>query len=126
MKVSFAPYPSIGRALSGINCELEDMNIITIDTRIIGIVIKVTLDIALNPNKFITAAIATNIKITISLSIFGKYISTKLSEKVLITKPEIVIKYTHTVILNIFFRSFPPVNSQISIISLPGKSEKTL
>ena len=100
------------------------MSIILIN--IIGIVIKVTLDIALNPNKFITTAIVTNTNTTISRSTFGKYIRTKLSAKVLITKAEIVVKYIHIIILNTFFRNFPPAYSEISIRSFPGNSLNTL
>ena len=48
---------------------------------ITGSDIRVTLDIALNPNKFIIAQIVINIKTTISRSMLGKYISTKLSVK---------------------------------------------
>ena len=107
-KVSLTPYPSIGSALSGVNDEAEDMKITTILTRIIGNVIKAILDIVLKPKVFSIIVIVTNIKITISISIFGKYISTKLSAKVLITNPDIVRKYIHIATPNIFLRSFPP------------------
>lgn len=107
-KVSFTPYPSIGSALSGVNDEAEDMKITTILTRIIGNVMSAILDIVLKPKVFSIIVIVTNIKMTISISIFGKYISTKLSAKVLITNPDIVRKYIHIAIPKIFFRSFPP------------------
>ena len=119
--VSDIPYPSIGRALWGTKLDADDTNIITIDTSIIGRVIKVTLEIDLNPNKFVIPHIATNTSITISRSILGKYISTKLSAKVLITKPEIVRKYMHIPTPKTIFKNFPPVYSQISIRSYLGK-----
>ena len=37
-------------------------------------------------------------------------------KKVLITNAEIVMKYIHTAVLNIFFKTFPPVYSHISIM----------
>ena len=90
------------------NDDADDIKITTILTKIIGRVISVILDIVLNPNMFRIIVIETNINTTISKSIFGKYISTKLSEKVLITKPDIVRKYMHIAIPKLFFKNFPP------------------
>lgn len=124
-KVSYAPYPKIGRALSGINFETDDIKIITILTSIIGSEIKVTLEIALNPSIFIIAVIVTNTRMTISKSIFGKYIRTKLSANVLITNPDIVRKYIHIATPKAILSHFPPVYSHISIISLLGNRSNT-
>lgn len=98
----------------------------TILNRIIGSVIKETLEIDLKPKMFIIPAIAINTSITISRSTLGKYIKTRLSAKVLITNPETVKKYTQTLIQKAFFKILPPVYSQISARSLPGKRSNIL
>ena len=64
-----------------------------------------TLDIALKPSKFIIIVIATNIKTIISKSMFGKYIKARLSANVLITNPEIVRKYTQTIMKRFCLRN---------------------
>ena len=71
-KVLETPYPSIGKALSGINLEAEDTKITTIAINIIGRIIVVVLAITLKPNKLSIAVITIKINITISKSIFGK------------------------------------------------------
>lgn len=118
-KVSKAPYPSIGKALSGTKHETDDTKIKTILTSMIGRVIKETLEIDLNPNKFITVIIVIKTRITALTSILGKYIRTKLSENILIINPQIVRKYMQINTPKILLRNFPPVYSQISIKSLP-------
>lgn len=97
---------------------------ITILISIIGNVIKVTLEIDLNPNKFVIAVIAIKISITSSIWISGKYISTKLSAKTLIMKAEIVRKYTQNAMPKAFFKKLPPAYSQISIKSFPREEVK--
>lgn len=102
------------------------MKIMTMLTSIIGSVISVTLEIDLNPNKFITAVIVIKMSITNSIWISGKYISTKLSAKILIIKADTVRKYMQQAIPKVFFRKPPPAYSQISIKSLPWKKVKYL
>ena len=123
-KVSFIPYPKIGRALSGINPGEDDMKMITILISIIGIIKSATLAIDLKPNKIIKVVIAIKIRITISKSIFGKYIKTKLSAKILITKAEIIRRYIQTPAPKIFLPILPVTYSQISTMSLLGKRQK--
>ena len=72
--------------------EAEDTKIVIIATNITGKIIRVTLAIALNPNRFITVEIAIKTRITTSKSILGKYIKTRLSEKILMTNAEIIIR----------------------------------
>ncbi len=118
-KVSKAPYPSIGRALSGTKHEKDDTKIKTILISIIGRVIKETLEIDLNPNKFITVIIVIKISITALTSIFGKYIRTRLSENILIINPQTVRKYMQINTPKILLRNFPPTYSQMSTKSIP-------
>ena len=68
--------------------KLHDINIIIIETNTIGRIKTVVLAITLKPNRLRIMAIAINIRITISKSILGKDISTRLSAKVLTTKAE--------------------------------------
>lgn len=95
------------------------MKIKTILISIIGRVIKVTLEIDLKPNRLVIAVIVTKTSITALISMLGKYIRIKLSENILIIILQTVRKYTQTSTPKKFLRNFPPVNSQISIISLP-------
>lgn len=67
---------------------------------------------------------AIKISIINSKSIFGKYIRTRLSANILITKAESTSKYIHTKALKIFFAVFPPAYSHISIISRFGNKSK--
>ena len=90
----------------------------------IGKIITAALDIDLKPSIFIIEVIIMNISITISTSIFGKYMSTKLSAKILITKAETVKRYTIRAIVYIFLATFPPTYSQISIKSEFGNNLK--
>ena len=120
------PYPKNGRALSGVKSFAENKKITIILTKIIGRVISVTLDIDLNPYRFKIVVITIKNKITISTSIFGKYIRTRLSANILMTKEEIIKRYIKTNMLNIFFILFPAAYSHISIMSQLGKRSKIL
>ena len=75
------------------------------------------LDMVLSPNIFKIAVIAIKMSITIPISIFGKYIRTKLPAKILITNAEIIKRYTIIPILNMFLTVLPEVYSQISMMS---------
>ena len=84
--VLLTPYPNIGNILSGIKSFIEDINIIIILSKIIGINIKFTFDKTFNEKRFaIILQIIKNNNIY-KVGDERKYINFNVSEKFFITK----------------------------------------
>ena len=88
-------------------------------TNTIGIIIVFAFKVAVKFNLFERARATIKIKIINEISVSGKYITFRLSQK-LLSKLQVTVKKLIKIKPTIFFKILPPKYSEISIISNPG------
>ena len=97
----------------------KNKNIILAST--IGKINKFVFSVALKSNLFAVHKAIINNKIIKVISVIGKYIIFKLSQKFLSNMLELIRKYNINIIPMMLRKTFPPAISEMSIISNPGK-----
>lgn len=120
-KVSLTPYPNIGNIRSGIKFFIDEANIIMMLRKIIGEIIRFALAITFRENLLQIKLLIIKNNVIKSMGDVLKYMVLRVSDKLLIMDVVSIINNVIYAIPIIIFKVFPPVNSLISSISLPGK-----